>query len=385
MLSTACSITQPLKFGSTWLYTLPSASVPTVLPCVQVAGPFSPVAGLWVNALAADMTPERLNGSLTGLVNGEEVTVQLMSTVLTNVSGSPSRLTHLQLQASSGAGLLDLLAAQSGEVTAELGIDLSNSSASGSSSSSSSSSRSTAAFAELVLDSTGLRLLNISLGGARLGLGALAARLGLDWQSAAGGDPVSFSSPCLYYVPKKPTAPLMEWSGHVLEPAGMLAVSAYVDVPSLGVNSSAAMLRFNGSSGGRFNLQVCSELHDKVSGSQCLHQQAVTSAGAASGCAESCEGGQRLIEAAAAYGTHCLPLQMDAAESIHAADQKELNTTTAAWPGMIPSGPTQPCTRHLAVHAKLATRPAHCSRNNTTNTKCWVPCRCLAPSHCCLP
>jgi hypothetical protein len=214
--------------------TLPSTVVTYLAAAMQVLGAIQPVPALNISAINITLAQGAMNASAVGvLAGGVTVTVALSSQAQTDSSGGTSWLSTLQV--AGNTSLSALLGSYTGDIT-ELGATVpSDAGQSGNGTST----------AELVYDSEhGLRLLNISMGGARLGLGALAARLGLDWGQGSD-DPISFSNPWLFYVPSNASTEAVEWNGQLLSP-GDLGVAAAISMPSLNITDAAGLVVVQG-------------------------------------------------------------------------------------------------------------------------------------------
>jgi hypothetical protein len=189
-----------------------------------------------------------MNATASGVVAGSPVHVELRSAVQPGTNNR--RLGSITVTSPAGAGLETILASQSSLVRADMGFPVPMPPAAGY------GSGNTTSVGEVVYDSAhGLRMVNISLASsARLALSDLARRVGFQWLSANEGTEVlAFTGPQLYYIPSKPGAPPLVWSGRTM-PAGELGITALVDVPPLGVAGVRATLLVQ--RGGMLTLQV---------------------------------------------------------------------------------------------------------------------------------
>ncbi len=205
---------------------------------MQVEGSVSPWPALTLTSLSIDVAPGQLHANASGLVSGAQVSAQL-SSVLQTQGNSSVRVGSIRVTSSSGASLDALLASQASAVSSDVGITLPQQPAAAASTAGESA-------AELVFDSQhGLRMVNISISGSKIGISDLARLVGFSWNVDAGSDPISFSAPWLYYVPSKPNATNITWAGRQLV-GPELGVAATVDVPALGINATRGMLLVQG-------------------------------------------------------------------------------------------------------------------------------------------
>jgi hypothetical protein len=217
-----------------------SNSIPLMTRChshllcaMQIDGVVTPVPGLALEGLVVELRGQSLNGSATGSLASAPVSVQLASWQQ-ETGASTMHVGHFRISSNQTGATDALLASGDAAISSQLGISVPASTASDASDATQSS-------AELLFDSlNGLRLVNISLGGVRLGIADMARRVGFEWQGT--GDPVSFTDPWLYYVPSNPGVEPLQWNDRLLGPSLELGVAATVDVPAFDVKAVRATL-----------------------------------------------------------------------------------------------------------------------------------------------